>query len=226
MRRQNFFNGPWVTMVLLVFSVLVFVGEVLAGGSTNASVLYDFGARYAPSVVMAHEWWRLLTPIFLHIGFTHLFVNMATLYILGRMTEQAFGHWRFFVIYIVSGIAGNFAGLLFGSTTAVAAGASTALFGLFGAFLMVGDNFRDNPQIAAMTRSVLAVVTINLLFDLFQGNIDIAGHIGGLIGGFLIAGVLGIPRLGKISLTRRLIMGVVLVTAPILLIIFDGGSMF
>nr|WP_263849246.1 rhomboid family intramembrane serine protease [Lacticaseibacillus sharpeae] len=96
----------------------------------------------------------------------------------GPDNGASFGHWRFLVIYLVSGITGNFAGLLFGSANAVAAGASTSLFGLFGAFLMVGDVFRDRPDIAAMTRSVLAVVVINLVFDLFQGNIDIAGHVG------------------------------------------------
>ncbi|WP_127848697.1 rhomboid family intramembrane serine protease [Lacticaseibacillus hulanensis] len=225
MRRQNFFAGQWVTTVLLGISVFMFVVETLMGGSTSTAVLYDLGARFAPSVVLAHEWWRLLTPIFLHIGITHLVVNMVTLWILGRVTEQAFGHWRFLVIYLVSGITGNFAGLLFGSTSAVAAGASTSLFGLFGAFLMIGDSFRDRPQIAAMTRSVLAVVAVNLVFDLFAGNIDIAGHLGGLIGGFLIAGVVGVPLIGELSKTRRIIMGVLLVVAPVLLGAIYGGNL-
>ncbi|WP_082620447.1 rhomboid family intramembrane serine protease [Lacticaseibacillus sharpeae] len=225
MRRQNFFEGPWVTMVLLSISVLMFGVEILAGGSTNSRVLFDLGARFAPALTLGNQWWRLLTPIFLHVGFMHLFVNMATLWYLGRITEQAFGHWRFLVIYLVSGITGNFAGLLFGSANAVAAGASTSLFGLFGAFLMVGDVFRDRPDIAAMTRSVLAVVVINLVFDLFQGNIDIAGHVGGLVGGFLIAGVVGVPLIGDISVARRLLMAGLLVATPLILAFVYGGNL-
>lgn len=225
MRRQNFFNGPWVTTVLLVFTVLMFGAETLAGGSTSPKVLFELGARYTPAVVLLNQWWRLITPIFLHIGFMHLFVNMATLWYLGRITEQAFGHWRFLIIYLVSGITGNFAGLLF-SNGGVAAGASTSLFGLFGAFLMLGDAFRDRPQIAAMTRSVLSIVAINLVFDLFVGNIDIAGHIGGLIGGFLIAGVVGVPRIGDVPVVKRTVMGVLLVAAPVVLAVVYGGSLW
>lgn len=91
MRRQNFFEGPWVTMVLLSISVLMFGVEILAGGSTNSRVLFDLGARFAPALTLGNQWWRLLTPIFLHVGFMHLFVNMATLWYLGRITEQALG---------------------------------------------------------------------------------------------------------------------------------------
>jgi rhomboid protease GluP len=203
----------------------MFGAETLAGGSTSPKVLFELGARYTPAVVLLNQWWRLITPIFLHIGFMHLFVNMATLWYLGRITEQAFGHWRFLIIYLVSGITGNFAGLLF-SNGGVAAGASTSLFGLFGAFLMLGDAFRDRPQIAAMTRSVLSIVAINLVFDLFVGNIDIAGHIGGLIGGFLIAGVVGVPRIGDVPVVKRIVMGVLLVAAPVVLAVVYGGSLW
>lgn len=223
MRRQNFFAGPWVTESLLAISVLVFVIEILMGGSTNTGVLYDLGARFAPSIILEHQWWRLFTPIFLHIGLEHLLMNMLTLWILGRLVEQAFGHWRFLVIYAISGITGNFAGLLFGNVNSVAAGASTALFGLFGAFLLIGDVFRNRPQIAAMTRSMIAIVVVNLVFDLFLGNIDIAGHLGGLIGGFLIAGVVGAPQIGAISNARRVVMTAILVLTPLLLGIIYGG---
>lgn len=212
---------PFVTYFLLLACVAIFAIETVTGGSTNPLVLVHMGARVTPLVALG-QWWRLFTAMFLHIGIVHLAVNMLTLWFIGRMTEEIFGHWRFAVIYVISGIAGNYAGLFFGSQGA-AAGASTALFGLLGAFLMIGDNFRHNPAISAMTKQFLVLIGINLLLDITQTDIDLAGHIGGLIGGFLIAGVLGAPRIGTISPVKRVIMGVVLVAAPALLYFLDGG---
>ncbi|WDF83585.1 rhomboid family intramembrane serine protease [Lacticaseibacillus pabuli] len=220
---RNLRDQPIVTYALLVICVLVFLGEQLAGGSQTSAVLVGFGARFAP-LVYDGEWWRLFTAMFLHIGWMHLLMNMFTLYILGRLSEGIFGHWRFLVIYLISGLGGNFAGLLFDNQNVLAAGASTALFGLLGAFLMIGDSFRDNPAIKAMTRQFLVLIGINLLFDITQSGIDIAGHLGGLIAGFLIAGVVGAPRVGQISRTRRILMGVVLVAAPLLLAVTVGGG--
>ena len=220
---RNWRDQPIVTYALLIICVLVFLGEQLAGGSQNSAVLVRFGARYAP-LVYNGEWWRMFAAMFLHIGWMHLLMNMFTLYILGRFSEGIFGHWRFLVIYLISGLGGNFAGLLFDNQNVLAAGASTALFGLLGAFLMIGDNFRENPAIKAMTRQFLILIGINLLFDIFASGIDIAGHLGGLIAGFLIGGVVGAPRIGEISRTRRILMGVVLVAAPILLMLTVGGG--
>jgi len=220
---RNWRDQPIVTYALIIICVLVFLGEQLAGGSQNSAVLVRFGARYAP-LVYNGEWWRMFAAMFLHIGWTHLLMNMFTLYILGRFSEGIFGHWRFLVIYLISGLGGNFAGLLFDNQNVLAAGASTALFGLLGAFLMIGDNFRENPAIKAMTRQFLILIGINLLFDIFASGIDIAGHLGGLIAGFLIGGVVGAPRIGEISRTRRILMGAVLVAAPILLMLTVGGG--
>ena len=213
---------PIVTYFLLLACVAIFAVETVMGGSTNTAVLVRMGARFAPLVTFG-QWWRLFTAMFLHIGIVHLVVNMLTLWFIGRMTEEIFGHWRFAVIFAVSGIVGNYAGLLFASRNVVAAGASTALFGLLGAFLMIGDNFRHNPAISAMTKQFLLLIGINLLFDITQSGIDIAGHVGGLIGGFLIAGVVGAPQIGTIAPVKRVIMGVVLVCAPVLLYFLDGG---
>lgn len=223
MRRPKWRDGAWITVGLVVACVVVFIAEVLAGGSTNTMVLVQFGARFAPLVALG-QYWRLLTAMFLHIGLLHLLTNMFTLFIIGRMTENLFGHWRFAVIYLLSGIGGNFAGMLFGQPAVVAAGASTALFGLLGAFLMIGDNFRHNPVIAGMTRQFLVLIALNLVFDLTTSGIDFAGHIGGLITGFLVAGVVGVPKIGQISSGRRIVMGATLVVAPVLLWFTTGGG--
>ncbi|KRL86851.1 rhomboid family intramembrane serine protease [Lacticaseibacillus pantheris] len=226
--RNSRFNGAWrnqpfVTYTLLVITIGMFVLETTMGGSTSTKVLVTLGARFNPYIVLFDQWWRLVTPIFLHIGIVHLLVNMMSLWWLGRMTETVFGHWRFLTIYLISGIVGNIGGMIFDGANTVGAGASTSLFGLLGAFLMLGDNFRHNPAINAAVRQFVIIVVINLVFDLTQPTIDIAGHIAGLIGGFLIAGAVGSPRVGTIAPAKRVLMGVLLVVVPVAMFLIDGS---
>lgn len=203
-------NQPFVTYGLLGITVLVYLLETLAGGSTDTMVLLQFGARYN-LLIEAGQWWRLITPIFVHIGLMHIVVNGVTLYYLGMLTERIFGHWRFFVVYLLSGITGNLASAVFNST-GLAAGASTSLFGLMGAFLMLYDTFRDDPQITALAKQFILLAGLNLVMDLFMSGVDIWGHIGGFVGGFLIATVLGVPRFAS-SRVRQVIAAAVLVVA-------------
>lgn len=214
--RTRWDNTPFVTYALVIVTVLVFIAETLAGGSTSTAVLAEFGARWNP-YIYAGQWWRFIMPMFLHIGLMHIVVNGVSMYYLGVMTERLFGHWRSFVIYMVSGIAGNIASFVF-SPNVLSAGASTAIFGLLGAFLLLGDTYRDNPAVRAISRQFLILAAVNLVFNLFASGIDIAGHIGGLIGGFLIAGVVGCPQLGPTSIWRRSLMGVVLLVAAVALL--------
>lgn len=198
-----------VTISLLIIQVIVFIAMTVLGGSTNSAVLIEFGARVTP-LLQAGQWWRLITPVFIHIGIAHLAINSITLYFLGMYIEELFGHWRMLVIYLLSAISGNLASAIFLPNT-ISAGASTALFGLFGAFLMLGDSFRTNPAIRQLSRQFLILVALNVVMDLALPGIDISGHLGGLLGGFLVAYVVGAPRLGNVSFTKRVIAGIVFV---------------
>ncbi|WP_125707030.1 rhomboid family intramembrane serine protease [Lacticaseibacillus porcinae] len=204
-------NTPFVTYALVIVTALVFIAETLLGGSDNNLVLLQLGARYNP-LILAGQWWRFITPAFLHIGITHLVLNGVSLYYLGMICEKIFGHWRFLVIYLVSAIAGNVASFAF-SPNSMSAGASTAIFGLMGAFVMLGDVFRDNPMVKQLAQQFALLAGINLVMNLFMSGVDLPGHIGGFVGGFLIASVVGAPRLGRLSLSRRIILGAVLVFA-------------
>ncbi|KRM72841.1 Membrane-associated serine protease [Lacticaseibacillus brantae DSM 23927] len=208
---------PYVTYGLLAVTIIVFILEVLAGGSQDSLVLLNFGARYNLSILQG-QWWRFITPMFLHIGLMHLVVNAVSLYYLGLMTESIFGHWRFLVIYLASGIAGNIASFVF-NPNSLSAGASTAIFGLLGAFLLLGDVFRDNVAVRQLSRQYLLLVGLNLVFNLFSPGIDISGHIGGLVGGFLVAGAVGAPNLGEISVSRRWLTGGLFVLAAAALLV-------
>ncbi|WP_407891320.1 rhomboid family intramembrane serine protease [Lacticaseibacillus sp. N501-2] len=204
-------NTPFVTYALVLLTALVFVAETLLGGSDNNLVLLRLGARYNP-LILAGQWWRFITPAFLHIGITHLVLNGVSLYYLGLICEKVFGHWRFLVIYLVSAVAGNVASFAF-SPNSISAGASTAIFGLMGAFLMLGDAFRDNPMVKQLAQQFALLAVINLVMNLFMTGVDLPGHIGGLLGGFLIAGTVGAPRLGQLSKLKQAVFFVVLVFA-------------
>ncbi|MCI1985599.1 MAG: rhomboid family intramembrane serine protease [Lactobacillus sp.] len=209
--RTRLANTPIVTYALLAITIAVFIGETLMGGSTNTLVLIAFGARWN-QLIDAGQWWRFVTPAFVHIGLMHIIVNGISLYYLGAICERIFGHWRFAIIYLVSAVAGNVAGYVF-APDIPSAGASTAIFGLMGAFLMLGDSFRDNSMVRLLSQQFAMLAVINLVFNLFSSGVDISGHIGGLIGGFLIAGTVGAPQLGRMSKIRQVIMATVLIFA-------------
>ena len=131
------------------------------------------------------ELWRLITPIFVHIGVEHFLFNMLTLYFMGRMAEQIFGTLRFLGLYLLAGVMGNAFTLLF-TPNVIAAGASTSLFGLFAAIVILGY-YSHSPLLNQLGRNYLALIVINLIFNLFTPSVGITGHLGGLVGGALAA---------------------------------------
>ncbi|MCX7568995.1 rhomboid family intramembrane serine protease [Tumebacillus sp. DT12] len=142
-----------------------------------------------PGRIQMGEFWRLITPMFLHYEFAHLAFNMLSLYVFGRFVERIYGSGRFAVIYLLAGIAGCL--LSFALNDQPSLGASGAVFGLFGALLAFGQYDR---RAFAMTigASVYGLLIMNLIFGFLMPNVDNWGHIGGLIGGYLTAMMLGL----------------------------------
>lgn len=206
-------NFSWkrapVTTLIIAACVIMFVLMTLAGGSTNSQVLIHYGANNG-ALVTAGQYWRLLAAGFLHIGLGHLVINCLTLFFIGFYDEVLFGHWRVAVIFLVSTVVGNIFSVL-SNPNIIGAGASTGIFGLFGAFIMLGLVFRDNQALRSVGRQFIVLVIFNFVADLFMTGVDLAGHLGGLIGGFLVSTMLGAPQVGKISLIKRFLSGIVLV---------------
>ncbi len=98
----------------------------------------------------------------------------------------------------------------FALSPSISAGASTAIFGLFGAYLALGLEFKQNPYIQTVAKQFFILVILNLISDL-SGSIDIWGHIGGLITGFLLAFIVGVPQLGKIKSSKRWLAGITVI---------------
>ncbi|MBW7649832.1 rhomboid family intramembrane serine protease [Anoxybacillus sp. ST4] len=189
--RRMFERGKarW-TYVFIALQIAMFFILELNGGSTNTLTLIEYGAKFNP-LILQGEWWRFFTPIVLHIGFLHLIMNTFALYYLGPLVEKLYGSSRFLFIYIFAGFAGSLASFLF--SPSVSAGASGAIFGCFGALLYFG---KVHPHLFFRTigMNVLTVIGINVAFGFVVPNIDNAGHIGGLVGGFLAASIVHLPK--------------------------------
>lgn len=195
----------YVTTTLIAINVLMLViaaisaksGDALAGGSGfggllgSSTPLHRWGevlgyvtySRDDPTLhgVAAGEYYRLFTAMFLQYGILHLLMNMWALWVLGRVLEAALGPVRFLALYLVAGLGGNVAVYLFSSPAQPTAGASGAIFGLFAALFVV------MRKLGRDTSSVVPILVINLIFTFSVPGISIAGHLGGLVTGALVA---------------------------------------
>jgi membrane associated rhomboid family serine protease len=136
-----------------------------------------------PLAVGAGEYYRLTTATFLHANISHLLLNMFGLWIIGSMLEPVLGPIRFLALYLVAGIGGSVAYYLLGEPYGYALGASTAVFGLFGAAFVIARSRGGD------TRTILTLIAINLVFGFVVPGIDNWGHLGGLVTGGVIAGI-------------------------------------
>lgn len=205
------FSKNFVTIAILIVLFVVFLIETFMGGSENINTLIRMGGMNNQLVAIKGQWWRLFTAQFLHIGWLHIASNAVMIYYLGQFLEPLLGHWRFLGIYLLSGIGGNLLSFGLGSDVTVSAGASTSLFGLFGAVIAMYLANRQVPQMTYLGKQAIALAVINIVLDLFASDIDILGHIGGLVAGFLLTIVLGSQYLRKYHNKIRVLAVVVLI---------------
>ncbi|WP_100372450.1 rhomboid family protein [Bacillus sp. FJAT-45037] len=189
--RSIFLYGkPFATYTLLLFIAIMYYIVEQNGSSTSVLTLIEFGAKYNPAIIDG-EWWRLFSAMFLHIGIFHLLMNSLALFYLGSAVERMFGTSRFVLIYFVAGLIGSIASFAFNDQ--VSAGASGAIFGCFGALLYFGVT---HPKLffRTMGMNVLVILSINLVFGFVVPMVDNGAHIGGLVGGFMAALIVQLPK--------------------------------
>jgi rhomboid protease GluP len=186
LKQQRYW--PVATLTLIALCVVVFILMTLAGGSKDTEVLLNFGASFAPYFRRGEDW-RLVMPMFLHIGWFHLAVNMYALYLLGPILERIYGYTRFSLIYVGAGIVGSWLSMTMSHN--VSAGASGAIMGIAGAMLVTGWLY---PEVVprrwkrAFGGGMVLVIVLNYAIGLSMPNvIDNWGHTGGLAGGILLA---------------------------------------
>jgi len=177
---------PPVTLATLVLLAAIFVVEIRLGALASKEAIIAMGAL-ARERVAAGEYWRLLTAPWLHGGIEHLIGNGIALYILGMVCEAAFGRAQLFVLYVLSGLAGSLVSMLVSVGPSV--GASGAIFGLQGAAIVLLRRERD--RLLVRDRRVGFVLLIWAIYTIAGGLtdpfIDNGAHIGGALGGALIA---------------------------------------
>jgi membrane associated rhomboid family serine protease len=171
---------------LIAINVIAFLAEtatgVRLGGScsTGCGTVWNHGVLFGPSIANQHEYWRIVTGGFLHAGILHIAVNMLSLYFVGSSLEPAVGRVNFAGIYLASLLAGSFGALLF-QPNVPTVGASGAIFGIFGALIVVAYH----RGIPIWQSGLGMVLVINLIFSVTFSGISIGGHLGGLIAGVL-----------------------------------------
>jgi rhomboid protease GluP len=183
--RRRFW--PVATFTILALTFAVFLLMTFAGGSRNPEVLLTFGASYGP-YLRRGEYWRLIMPMFLHIGWLHLLVNAYALFILGPILERVYGYGRFATLYVATGVGSSLLSMSLSNN--IAAGASGAIFGIAGAMVVTGYLHRDliPPRWGrAFGRGILPFILLNLIFGFSVRGIDNWGHLGGLVSGILLA---------------------------------------
>ena len=188
---------PVVTYGLIAINVAVYLAMVISGISpmqpTPAQVL-AWGGNSGP-FTMYGEWCRLVTACFLHYGLIHIGMNMFILFQAGIFVEKLFGNVRYLLLYLLAGVGGNIAGLYI-HPLGVAAGASGAVFGVYGGllgFLVVQHGVVPKSSSVAIAKSAGIFLAYNLVYGLSSKTTDLTAHIGGLVTGFLMGCALARP---------------------------------
>ncbi len=189
-QRRSASRTGWVSFSLIGINVLVYFLQLAQGAPINANrgSIYIDGVLYGPAVADG-DWWRLLTAAFLHYGPFHLFLNMLVLYLFGPPLESVLGPARFLLLYVASGLAGS-AGALLLEPTGLTVGASGAIYGLFGAMVVL-----ERQGTYVFGGSVIPLLVINLVITFAFPGISIGGHLGGFVGGVLA--MLVLSRFGQ-----------------------------
>jgi membrane associated rhomboid family serine protease/antitoxin component YwqK of YwqJK toxin-antitoxin module len=189
---EEMFRKSIATTVLIGINLVVFFWlawqqqSLMMDTGADALAILHVGGNFNP-YTLGDQPWRLLTSMFLHYGVIHLAVNMYGLYVLGAGLEPAVGTRRFLLVYFCCGLVSGIASLLF-NTYVISAGASGALFGLYGYRLgaEVIGSFHDRQQLRTVFINFVIFVLINA-FITAQLNVDLAGHIGGCIAGVVLS---------------------------------------
>ena len=214
-----------VTSFFLLVTGFVFLLMLIttAINFDQVKTLFQFGAMYGPIIrLFPEQFWRLFSAIFVHIGWEYFIVNMISLYFLGQQVEEIFGSKQFFLLYLLSGMMGNL--FVFAFTSKVlAAGASTSLYGLFAAIIVLRYATRS-PYIQQLGQSYLTLFVINIIGSILIPGISLAGHIGGAVGGAFLAVIFPVKWERKMYSTSQRIGVTVLFIALAVFLFYKGMS--
>jgi len=181
-------SNLYATYAIIGINVIVFILMAINGAgifSANALVHIDWGSNVT-ALTLSGDWWRLITCIFIHFGIIHLVMNSYALYMAGVYLEPMLGKIKYIIAYLATGIFASLASLWWHSEGVNSAGASGAIFGLYGIFLaLLFTNLIPKQMRSSLLQSIGVFVVFNLIYGTKSG-IDNAAHIGGLLSGMII----------------------------------------
>ncbi len=187
---------PWVNITIVAINVIVFLICTFTG-----ELLYNIGAFGVRDIIEDGAYYRIFTSMFLHADVEHLFSNMIVLYYVGEIVERKIGHLPYAAVYVLSGIAGDVMSMayeLLSGDYISSVGASGAVFGIEGALLLLLVLHRGKLEYMTAGRVAFAIA-----FSLYCGftstNVNNAAHVGGVLMGFALTGILWmlLPRIRK-----------------------------
>jgi rhomboid protease GluP len=187
----NRVSAPYVTYILMAVTIGIYLLQIATQYLLGTDIPAALGVK-VNSLIIQGQYWRLITPVFLHGSLIHIGFNMYALFVIGAPLERAYGHARFTVLYFLSAFAGNIFSFLF--QPAPSLGASTAIFGLLAAEgILLFQNRSIIHNARGMLQNVVFLAVINFAIGL-SGGIDNWGHLGGFLGGLGFSWFAG-PRL-------------------------------
>jgi len=178
----------YVTYAIMAINVLVFVLMVIDGAgliAPNGLVHVKWGSNYTV-LTESGDWWRLISNIFIHFGIIHLVMNMYCLYMAGVYLEPMLGKIKYTAAYLATGVLASVGSLWWHKEGVNSAGASGAIFGLYGLFLaLLTSNLIPKSVRDALLKSIGIFIVYNLVYGMKSG-VDNSAHVGGLVSGFII----------------------------------------
>ena len=203
---KKFLKECPVTVALAAANIIVWIVLAIQGDTESSRFMFSHGAMWPKSVIDG-EYYRLFTCTFLHFGPAHLLNNMLMLVVLGHEVEIPVGHVRFLICYLFSGLSGSILScfhMLRTGDPALACGASGAIFGILGMMLTVIVAHKGRYE-RYTVRRLLVMIALSLYFGFTSGSVDNAGHVGGLVGGFVICFLIyAIPFIIRKCYTEKL----------------------
>ena len=174
---------PVITYALIIINILVFILSVF-----NDNILSQFAVN-RDMIVLADQYYRLITGMFLHAGVLHLLFNMYALYVIGMQLESFLGKAKYLAVYMFSGLGASMLSIFFSNSFSV--GASGAIFGLMGALLYFGYHYRVYLD-SVVKSQIIPLIVLNLILGFTLSGIDNWAHIGGLVSGVLATMAVGV----------------------------------
>ena len=207
-------KSPVITKLFIAINIAVYILTLIYGKDYFINNFSNYGP-----FVKNGDIYRLLTAGFLHVSVIHLLCNMYALYVIGPQIESYFGKTKYLIIYLGSLITGNLLSIMFNPGTP-SIGASGAIFGLLGAMLYFGYHYRVFLD-DVIKSQIIPIIMLNLLLGFMASNIDSAGHIGGLIGGILLAKAVGVKyKSNNSNIVNGIIMTLIFIGFLIYMVFF------